>query len=186
MKVCFKNFVNLTDEEIKLVHTERNKSVIRKKMYNQNEIPFESHMEWISGLKNRSDCKYFLVFLDEDPVGVVDFIDITENSCEFGFYLFESYLRSGYGIILEKYSIDYIFENLGLELLNIAVLESNKNVYKNHMKYFGFVKDDKLDLIKDNNKFLGFSLSKSQWVCLDKTILNKCLSFFDIQEVNWE
>ena len=45
MKVCFKNFVNLTDEEIKLVHTERNKSVIREKMYNQNEIPFESHME---------------------------------------------------------------------------------------------------------------------------------------------
>ena len=45
---------------------------------------------------------------------------------------------------------------------------------------------DKLDLIKDNNKFLGFSLSKSQWVCLYKTILNKCLSFFDIQEVNWE
>lgn len=54
------------------------------------------------------------------------------------------------------------------------------------MKYFGFVKDDKLDLIRDANIFLGFSLSKNQWVSLDKTILNKCLSFFDIQEVNWE
>lgn len=185
MKVCFKNFVNLTDEEIKLVHTERNKSVIRGKMYNQNEIPFESHREWISGLKNRSDCKYFLVFLDENPVGVVDFIDITETSCESGSYLFESYLGSGYGIVLEKLSVDYIFEKLGLVQLNIAVLESNKNVYKNHMKYFGFRREEKLDSIKDNNKFLGFSLCRTQWEGLDKTILNKGLSLLDIKEVIW-
>lgn len=186
MRIYFKNFTSLSEAEIKLVWEMRNKEVIRSKMYNQDVIPLENHIAWVKKLSNRIDCKYFLVYFDEDPVGVVDFIDITENSCELGSYLFEQYLGSGYGIILEKLCLTYIFEKLGLEFLNIAVLESNKSVYKDHMKYFGFVKDDKLDLVKDNNKFLGFSLAKNQWVSLDKTFLNKCLSFFDIQEVNWE
>lgn len=185
MKLLFKNFISLSEEEKTLIHSERNKPVIRSKMYNQEIISIENHLNWINNLKNKIDCLYFLVLVNNEAVGVVDFTNITHTSCESGSYLFEQYLGSGYGIVLEKLSIDYIFNNLGLSQLNIAVLESNKNVFKNHCKYFGFKKNEKLNCLKENNLFLGFSLSKDTWNNLDKKFINKCISLFDIDEVIW-
>ena len=43
MKLIFKNFTMLSDDEIVLVHEMRNSDAVRLKMYNQDIISLENH-----------------------------------------------------------------------------------------------------------------------------------------------
>ncbi|MBQ6567535.1 MAG: hypothetical protein IJL80_10805 [Treponema sp.] len=61
MRIGFKNFVDLTEEETEAVWQMRNSDSVRLKMYTQDIIPLANHKKWISGLSGRSDCIYFLV-----------------------------------------------------------------------------------------------------------------------------
>lgn len=57
----FKNFVMLSDEEVKNVWQWRNDESIRKWMYNSDIIPWDNHLKFIESLKNREDKYYWLV-----------------------------------------------------------------------------------------------------------------------------
>ena len=187
MKIIFKNFTTLSEEEIKLVWEMRNKIEIRSKMYNQDFIPLESHINWVKKLAGRNDCRYFLAYLDEKPVGVVDFTSIEKSKCEWGYYLDKQYLSSGYGILLEYYIIKYAFEVLNVNLLFCAVLNSNKNVYDTHIKYFCFSKDEKYSSENEEKKliFNGLSLTQDSWKNWKNPFVEKCINFFKVENVSW-
>lgn len=189
MKLFFKNFTNLTPEEILLVWNARNSPIIRNMMYNQEYIPFEKHKEWIFSLSNNNSCLYFLVYADDKPIGVVDFTHITNDSCEWGFYLTEAYLGSGYGVLLEYYIIQYAFSNLSIKTLYCAVLDKNKNVYKTHVQFFSFAPDVKYSSVKNINEkllhFDGLSLTADTWKQWNNAIVLRALDFFKVESVKW-
>lgn len=187
MKLLFKNFTTLSDDEIILVHQMRNSDAVRLKMYNQEIIPLENHKNWVYSLAERSDCRYFLVYADDKAVGVVDFTSIKNNSCEWGYYLAPDMQISGYGILLEYYVLEYAFETLCVSTLFCAVLDSNKNVYETHIKYFGFSPDEKYSSTQKKGKntfcFDGLSLSKDDWQKWKNPIVERSLKFFKVEKV---
>ena len=189
MKLLFKNFTTLSDDEIILVHQMRNSDAVRLKMYNQEVIPLENHKNWVYSLAERSNCRYFLVYADGKAVGVVDFTSIKNDSCEWGYYLSPDMQISGYGILLEYYVLKYAFEKLCVKTLFCAVLDSNKNVYETHVKYFGFSPDEKYSSIQKKEEdilhFNGLSLTKENWQKWSNPIIEQNLKIFKVECVCW-
>ncbi|MGN0739644.1 MAG: UDP-4-amino-4,6-dideoxy-N-acetyl-beta-L-altrosamine N-acetyltransferase [Treponema sp.] len=189
MKLTFKNFIILTEEEIELVCDMRNSTGVRTKMYNQDIIPLEQHKKWVTSLKGRTDSCYFLAYADEKILGVVDFTSISADECEWGYYLNEKYINSGYGVVLEYYVLKYAFEIIGVKKLFCAVLDSNKNVYDTHIKYFGFIPDERYSSTKQTKKgllrFNGLSLSKTDWQNWHNPTVERSLKFFKIEGSNF-
>ncbi len=187
MTLTLKDFTRLTNAEKELIWRERNKESIRTKMYNADIIPLESHMAWVSSLPDRHDCKYFLVCFDEKPVGVIDFTGITEDSCEIGDYVFEDYLNLGYGIVFEDVILRYAFEQLKVQEVHCAVLETNKNVLDTHVKYFGFAADEQYSSVKQTGaeefRFNGLSLLKSGWQNWHNPIVERSFKFFKVERI---
>ena len=133
--LSFKNFVLLNNDEKQLVLSWRNSDRIRLKMNNQSIISLENHLNWISSLKNYSDCKYYIFYIDNTPCGVFSFININCEECECGSYMGnETYL--GFGILLNYLGFDCAFSNLNIRNINITVLKNNMRVYKMHKTIF--------------------------------------------------
>ncbi|ELZ2501955.1 UDP-4-amino-4,6-dideoxy-N-acetyl-beta-L-altrosamine N-acetyltransferase, partial [Campylobacter lari] len=80
-----KNFIDLNEFEKEFVLKYRNDKNINKFMKNKN-ITHEEHLNFIQNLKNDCTKRYFLVCKSDQAIGVIDFINITINSCEFGLY----------------------------------------------------------------------------------------------------
>lgn len=183
MVVHLKNFVNISDFEKKLVWKERNKESIRLKMYNSDIIPFNNHIDWVNSLKNRNDCKYFLVYFDEIPMAVLNYVNISKgSSCELGSYIFEEYLNTGYGIPLGFVHFSVAFEQLNLKEVYCSVLESNSKVYKMNIKV-GYKQNDAYTTVRRINgvekKFDGLSMSYDDWFKRGKPFYLKYLKYYN-------
>ena len=79
------NFTDLTDEQILMVLRWRNDERIAKLMKNKS-VSEQEHRKFIANLKNDETKRYFLVKENNDYIGVIDFVDIAADSCEFGIY----------------------------------------------------------------------------------------------------
>lgn len=79
------NFTDLTDEQILMVLRWRNDERIAKFMKNKS-VSEQEHRKFIANLKNDETKRYFLVKENNDYIGVIDFVDIAADSCEFGIY----------------------------------------------------------------------------------------------------
>ena len=79
------NFTDLTDEQILMILRWRNDEQVAKYMKNKS-LSEQEHRKFIANLKNDETKRYFLVKEDNDYIGVIDFVDIEADSCEFGIY----------------------------------------------------------------------------------------------------
>ena len=178
--LAFKNFTSLNDYEKQLVLSWRNSDRIRLKMNNQNVISLENHLNWISNLKNRFDCKHYVFYIDNAPCGVFNFVDINCEKCECGSYIGnEKYL--GFGILLNYLGFDYAFSNLNIKNINITVLKNNMRVYKMHKTIF-FAEDTS----ETQNEWL-LCLNIDSWN-LNKQKIKKNIEnlYADIHTAVWE
>lgn len=118
-KYSYKNFVNLTDEELLLILQWRNHPDIRKCMNNTEPITEESHLNYCHNLKNREDVIYWLILKENNPVGVLNIIDIDyENGiCEPGFYLAPEVMGRGESIFVLSNYKDFLLNELGFHAL---------------------------------------------------------------------
>lgn len=118
-KYSYKNFVNLTDEELLLILQWRNHPEIRKCMNNTDPILVESHLNYCHNLKNREDVIYWLILKDNQPVGVLNIIDIDydKETCEPGFYLAPEVMGRGESIFVLSNYKDFLLNGLGFNAL---------------------------------------------------------------------
>ena len=79
------NFTDLTDEQILMILRWRNDERVAKYMKNKS-VSEQEHRKFIANLKNDETKRYFLVKENNDYIGVIDFVDIAADSCEFGIY----------------------------------------------------------------------------------------------------
>lgn len=118
-KYSYKNFVNLTDEELLLILQWRNHPDIRRCMNNTEPITEESHLNYCHNLKNKEDVIYWLILKENKPVGVLNIIDIDyENGiCEPGFYLAPEVMGRGESIFVLSNYKDFLLNELGFHAL---------------------------------------------------------------------
>ncbi len=131
--IILKNFIELSDDEKKMVLTWRNHSNIRKWMYTQDEISLENHLNFIESLKTRDDKLYFVVEKDEKYIGVIYFYNFENGSCEFGLY--SNPALSAVGKILINEIVNYAFNRLNSNLLIAEVLANNERAINLYKKY---------------------------------------------------
>lgn len=128
------NFLDLVREELEMVLKWRNSIEVKKWMYNQNEIEIEDHLTFVNSLNNNSSKLYFVLKNDENYLGVIDFTEINEDSCYYGFYSNPDCNMKGIGRILEKMSLDYAFDILKVRKLKLEVFKENSQVKNLHKK----------------------------------------------------
>ncbi|ELZ9005672.1 UDP-4-amino-4,6-dideoxy-N-acetyl-beta-L-altrosamine N-acetyltransferase, partial [Campylobacter coli] len=110
--IGLKDFTHLNEDEILLVWQWRNDEKISQFMKTKY-IDFQEHLNFITSLKKDQSKKYFLVFKDDGAIGVIDFINIMQDSCEFGLYAKPD--LKGIGQILMQEIKKYAFENLKIK-----------------------------------------------------------------------
>ena len=126
------NFTDLTDEQILMVLCWRNDERVAKFMKNKS-VSEQEHRNFISNLKNDETKRYFLVKEDSDYIGVIDFVDIAADSCEFGIYA-NPELK---GKILMQTIAEYAAKTRKVGVLKSCAYNKNKKAIALYRK-FGF------------------------------------------------
>ncbi|MFQ6343036.1 UDP-4-amino-4,6-dideoxy-N-acetyl-beta-L-altrosamine N-acetyltransferase [Campylobacter sp. VTCC 70190] len=134
--IRLKNFTELDKQEIKLIFKWRNDTSIAQFMRTK-KISIKEHLKFIKNLHKDSSKKYFLVFKDEQSIGVIDFVNISENSCEFGLYAKPN--LKGVGNILMNEIKKYAFENLKVKNLKAYVFKSNHRALSLYLKHYFYI-----------------------------------------------
>ncbi|HEH4644499.1 TPA: UDP-4-amino-4,6-dideoxy-N-acetyl-beta-L-altrosamine N-acetyltransferase [Campylobacter coli] len=150
--IYLKDFTHLDKKEILLVWQWRNDEKISQFMKTKY-IDFQEHLNFIITLKKDQTKKYFLVFKDNEAIGVIDFINITQDSCEFGLYAKPN--LKGVGQILMQEIKKYAFEILKIKKLKACVFKQNKRALDLYLKSGFFV-------TSKNDDFFFLSLTLPQ------------------------
>ncbi|RTI64641.1 UDP-4-amino-4,6-dideoxy-N-acetyl-beta-L-altrosamine N-acetyltransferase [Campylobacter jejuni] len=129
--IKLKNFTKLNSQEIKLIFKWRNHPDISQFMKTK-QIDFEEHLRFLKNLHQDSSKKYFLVFQDEQIIGVIDFVNIAAKSCEFGLYAKPN--LKGVGQILMNEIKKYAFEILKIKSLKACVFKQNQRALNLYLK----------------------------------------------------
>ena len=139
--IKLKNFAELNSQEIELIFKWRNHPDINQFMKTKY-IDCEEHLRFLKKLHQYSNKIYFLVNQDEQIICVIDFVNITTKSCEFGLYA-NSYLK-GVGQVVMKEIIKYAFENLKVNTLKAYVFKDNRKALKLYQQnHFTIYDEDK-------------------------------------------
>ncbi|MBU0720412.1 UDP-4-amino-4,6-dideoxy-N-acetyl-beta-L-altrosamine N-acetyltransferase [bacterium] len=138
------NFIDLTQKEKEMVLSWRNHSEIKKWMHTSHDISLESHLNFIDTLKNSQQKLYLLVKQGSEPIGIIDFTDITDTSAEIGIYKNPYAKKKGH--LLLHTLITYAFETLDLDKIHAEVYKTNTRALNLYEKYnFKKTKTKKID-----------------------------------------
>lgn len=125
-----KNFIDLTEQEARLVLSWRNDSRIKKWMHTKEDISWEAHLRFIESLKSTRHKDYFLVLDKEEYLGVIDL-----NHEFLGIYANPHKQRVG-DVLLQEI-IEFAFTCKGLPRLKAEVYKENTKAIKLYER-FGF------------------------------------------------
>ena len=116
-RYTYKNFVTLSEDETRLVWNWRNDERICRWMTNKEQIPYENHLRFIEGLKEREDKYYWLVYKDDKPIAVFDIVDVDyqHGETEPGYYLCPDLLNSGEGLFFNYNFRRILFDVFGFQ-----------------------------------------------------------------------
>ena len=125
----FKNFVIITDEEIKKVWAWRNEESIRRYMYNKDVIPFENHLHFIKSLGEREDVYYWLVERKGEVIGVTNLtsIDKLNSKAILGYYMIPEMQKKGLGVDFLYHNFVFAFRKVGLKTIYGDIDKRNYN-----------------------------------------------------------
>ncbi|MCP4370277.1 MAG: UDP-2,4-diacetamido-2,4,6-trideoxy-beta-L-altropyranose hydrolase [Deltaproteobacteria bacterium] len=146
--VKFINFVDLTDDEKNMVRNWRNSDEIRKWMFTDYLISKEEHYHFIKNLKKDNRNFYWMVEVDNNPIGVVYFQNIIfeHKSGSFGIYS----MKNGNGKLMLHYLLQLWFNNLQMHTLKCELMEGNERAYTLYTE-FGFKEEGSRYVKRDCN-----------------------------------
>ena len=118
---------HLNQEIIGEIREWRNQDFVRKTMFTQKLISEEEHLKWIEMHKNDDDRYLFVCYLDNEPIGVIQYVYRPEyKAVETGYYLIdENYQYMGYGVIMAYFMGEIVFCDLGFERVFGRMMSSN-------------------------------------------------------------
>ena len=147
----------------------RNSPDVRAYMYTDHVISPEEHGRWFDGLAGDARRTYWIIEMDDKPVGLANLADIDRfnQRCSWAYYLADPAVRGqGVGSYVEYWVLEYVFSGLKLAKLWCEVLASNEAVLKLH-ETFGFTIEARFrgHVIKDGARVdvLGLGMLAGDW-----------------------
>jgi len=178
--IKIENFASMSMEKRNLVWTWRNSDRIRLKMTDTGIIPLENHLKFVERLAGRDDKMYLLFSIDDEPFGVLDFVncDRTAKTCETGLYIGDERFL-GLGFLLYYYNFYMAFEHFDFETIHSSILKSNKGAVALTTKMFG------LKIVGETEYAYLVRYAKSDWMGLSSTFKHKILDNAHIGRTEW-
>lgn len=159
-KIEFKDVFDLDQSYIMKVLNWRNQDFVRLKMVNQDVISKENHLNYMKKIFGREDNKIFVGFINGEVFGIVT-CKVEDVNIDYGYYLVnEELIGMGFGMLMEYFSINYVFDKFDINKIKIKVLDNNKKVISLHEK-FGFEISGDLNI--DERNFVIMTLSRDVW-----------------------
>jgi UDP-4-amino-4,6-dideoxy-N-acetyl-beta-L-altrosamine N-acetyltransferase len=147
----------------------RNSPDVRAYMYTDHLISPDEHARWFAGLAGDETRTYWIIEMDQAPVGLANLADIDRRNqrCAWAYYLADPAVRGlGVGSYVEYLVLEYVFEGLKLAKLWCEVLASNEAVWKLH-ESFGFSVEARFrgHVVKDGERVdvLGLGMLAPDW-----------------------
>lgn len=147
----FREFTSLDESTLRMILAWRNDERITP-FFVHKSVGEKEHFDFIKALKNDKSKRYFLVSDESTALGVVNFVNITQNCAEFGLY--QNPNLRGFGRVLLENLTKFAFENLRLKTLTARAFNENEraiNLYLN----FGF------SCVKKDEKMSYFALKNA-------------------------
>jgi UDP-4-amino-4,6-dideoxy-N-acetyl-beta-L-altrosamine N-acetyltransferase len=171
-KYNFKNFTTLNEDEIKLVWQWRNDEKIRGWMYNDQEILFENHLTFLQSLGKTRQKMYWMIYRNDQPLGVSSIVDIENDAGEWGYYLAPVLQGKSLGVEFFYHNLHFLFEMCGIETLYCYTLVVNQRANSLN-DLFGFLKAEKtLTTNGEEKRYYFRELHKETWLSQIKTNTN--------------
>jgi spore coat polysaccharide biosynthesis predicted glycosyltransferase SpsG/RimJ/RimL family protein N-acetyltransferase len=97
-------FRRATPEDAMLIFDWVNDLDVRRQSYQQQPIPWDTHVSWYNNKLVNNDCGIYLFFLDDVPIGQVRF-DETDGEAVVSYLVAKAWRGRGFGTILLKKAI---------------------------------------------------------------------------------
>jgi RimJ/RimL family protein N-acetyltransferase len=137
----------LTADTIEMVRQWRNDRKIMRFMFYKGEITPAMQQEWFQSINNEQNF-FFLIYLDETPVGLINIssIDWENKTAYTGLFIYEdTYLGTDVPVMASLAMLDVFFLIFDLQLVYAKVKGSNK-VAHNYNTTLGFNRTKKIEL----------------------------------------
>jgi UDP-4-amino-4,6-dideoxy-N-acetyl-beta-L-altrosamine N-acetyltransferase len=156
MKLLFKNYTILSEEESQSILELRNQEYIRLNMQNTEPIEIQNHLQWVATLKDDMSKEYFALALDTKVVGSCSWVRDEKDRITWGIY----FLQTASPLVpsLSAYLfIEYLFKEKNNDSIKAYIRKENISAYKFN-RHLGFILDTEDEI------FYYLSLSKAQWL----------------------
>lgn len=161
MKIVFKNYTLLDEQENISLLEIRNHKDIRKNILNRDFIVLENHLSWLNLLKDSNTSFYYAVFIDDQLFGGINITGIDHNKSIASWGVF---FKLGTNPLISSMAsyllIDRIFNTLNIEILNLEVNKLNVSAYNFDLN-LGFKVYDELEDM--NNSYHLMTMNKKYW-----------------------
>lgn len=159
----------LRADDASMVLAWRNAPEVAAHMYTDHVVTPEEHARWIAAVLHADDRRYWIVQMDDHPVGLANVvrIDRANRRCEFGFYLGEASARGTGAAAAGMYIlIRQAFDGLGLQRLTGEAMAENEAAIRLY-RSLGFQQEGRLRAhVRRSGAFhdvIAFGLLAADW-----------------------
>lgn len=181
----YKNYVNLSEDEAKMVLDWRNNPEISKWMVTSGKISYESHISFIDALKNRNDAYYWLVYKENSPYASFNItkLDYDKNSVEVGYYLNPIFLNSGEGLVFHFNYKLFLYNVLGVEVIEGNVQWGNTRALQLSLFFGAKI----IEMVTNGDKkYLKLETYKgSMDLISENTVIRQFIRYCKANPVDW-
>ena len=135
---------------------------VTKYMYTDPKLTMEGQLKWFAKVDNDETCRYFIIVVDEVPIGLLAIIDIDElnHRCSWVWYIGEDgYRGKGIAKKIQLNLYDYVFYEMGMHRLWSNILSFNTHEITNVHEACGYVVEGvQKEHIYKNGQFLDVVL----------------------------
>lgn len=165
----------IREEDLETIMRWRMDPDITRYMNTNPKLTPEGQRKWLGSLERNENVMYWLVMVEENPVGVINLADIDwdRKDSSWGYYIGEKKYRSlKLAISLEMSLYDYVFDILGFRELHNEAFSLNEGVVKLHLACGNdIVKEVKGEVEKEGVKYdiTHLSITKEKWDSIRET-----------------
>lgn len=178
--LLMKNFTVLGRGELELVLSWRNVERVRQMMSRQDPITLEEHLEHVKRLPTLTDRRYYMAFVGDRPVGVIDItcMEPDRSSCNPGLYTGEG-SPMGTGLLLELTAFNCAFDRFGFKAVWSFIKKENLKYSDALVRMFRMTRTD------EGNGFFRQGFGVDIWREVGPALMKRTYARFKVSRVVW-